>query len=102
MAYPDWKTTPHSQNLIASIPEDASLRKYRLLGVACCRLIWPLLDPRSRHAVEATERRESARVGLEARRSEHAQVLITAGPAATDRPSHRPIQIRMQSIARLP
>lgn len=33
----------------------------------------------------ATERREAARVALEARRAEHAQVLATAGEASTDR-----------------
>ena len=38
-------------------------------------------------AAAATERREAARVALEARRAEHAHVLAAAGEAAVDRPT---------------
>lgn len=88
MAYPEWKTTPHSQNLIASVPEDASRRKYRLLGVACCRLIWPMLDPRSRHAVEVTERyAEGTATGEElAAAAAAARLVVAERIAATGRP----------------
>jgi len=51
----DWTTTPDSQRLLASVPDTASRRKYRLLGVAFCRLVFPLLDERARRAVEAVE-----------------------------------------------
>ncbi len=45
------------------------------------------VDRAEKAAARATETRESARVTLEARRAEHAQVLLTAGEAATDRAS---------------
>jgi len=34
--------TPDSEGLLASVPDTASRRKYRLLGVAFCRLIFPM------------------------------------------------------------
>jgi hypothetical protein len=50
--------------MLEFICEQASSRKLRLFGVACCWRLWHLLDPRSRKAVDAVEK------GIESSRDE--------------------------------
>jgi hypothetical protein len=53
----EWLSTTDTYPLLNYLEERSSDRKRRLLGVACCRRIWHrMTDPRSRMAVEMTER----------------------------------------------
>jgi hypothetical protein len=64
MTEPEWLTgcdyhrmLKHAQQHLRVSRTPGGARRLRLLAVACCRHVWPLLtDPRSRAAVEAAER----------------------------------------------
>src|SRR5690349_12252954 len=57
MTEAEWLACDDPQALWEFVFDTASDRKWRLLAVALCRCIWPLLlDPRSRAAVEVAER----------------------------------------------
>jgi hypothetical protein len=53
----EWMSGQAPERMLELVAEKVSNRKRRLLAVACCRAIWPLLaDRRSRAAVEVVER----------------------------------------------
>lgn len=53
----DWLACAEPAKMLEFVKEKASDRKFRLFGCSCCRRIWHLIaDPRSRQAVEASER----------------------------------------------
>src|SRR5712671_6562692 len=61
MTEQEWLNCPNPHTMIGFLCRgrrtEASKRKLRLFGCACCRAIWPMLtDERSRRAVDATER----------------------------------------------
>jgi hypothetical protein len=52
-----WQDSDNPQAMLGLLPKGCSKRKLRLMAVACCRWVWPLLnDERSRNAVETAER----------------------------------------------
>lgn len=56
MTEQEWNECTDPRRMLNAITNRVSLRKLRLFGVACCRLIWHLLpDERSRRAVETAE-----------------------------------------------
>jgi hypothetical protein len=91
-----WQACDDPRQLLAYLRGRASERKLRLVAVACCRLVWPLLaDPGSRWAVEVVERfadgeataAELASAREEARAVQAAAVgqALDAGAADPDR-----------------
>ena len=62
----EWRTTADPTPMLDHLREqNVSERKLRLLACACCRRIWDYLDdPRSRRAVEVSERFADARATL--------------------------------------
>jgi hypothetical protein len=57
MTEAEWLAGVEPAPLLEHLEGHVSDRKYRLLVCACCRAIWPWLnDPRSREAVETSER----------------------------------------------
>jgi hypothetical protein len=65
-----WLRSDDPLAMLASLREDLSQRKGKLLAVACCRLIWDLMDDeRSRQAVEVAERFADGLADLEELRS---------------------------------
>src|SRR5437899_2745473 len=57
MTEAEWLAGVNPTPLLEHLEGRVSDRKYRLFVCACCRLIWPWLnDPRSREAIETSER----------------------------------------------
>jgi len=53
----EWRSSDDPEPMVRSLPAGRYHRELRLFALACCRRIWPLLtDPRSRQAVEISER----------------------------------------------
>jgi hypothetical protein len=53
----EWLAGVNPTPLLAHLEGRVSDRKYRLFACACCRVVWPWMsDPRSRDAVETSER----------------------------------------------
>jgi hypothetical protein len=56
MTEAEWLACEDAEDLLKNIPDDLSLRKLRLLGVACCRLEFPqITDKQCLRAVIAAE-----------------------------------------------
>jgi hypothetical protein len=57
MTEAEWKSWNHPQPMLNRLRGTATPRELRLFASACCRRLWDLLiDERSRHAVEVSER----------------------------------------------
>jgi hypothetical protein len=66
MTEEEWKVCPFGNSLIRQVRAFNNARKLRLLGVACCRILWPqLTDQRSKAAVEVAERFADQQAGSE-------------------------------------
>ena len=51
----EWPAATHSAEMLRAARGRVSLRKLRLLAVACCRRLWDDLDPRARRELTAAE-----------------------------------------------
>src|SRR6516165_5666864 len=51
----EWLATTVPRRMLRFSRERVSDRELRLFAAACCRRIWPLLEEKSRRAVEAAE-----------------------------------------------
>jgi hypothetical protein len=56
MTETEWLTSREPLAMLAYLGKRLVVRKQRLLGCACARLVWPYLGPASRAAVEFAER----------------------------------------------
>ena len=55
MTEADWLACGDPLPMLEYVRRNVSDRKLRLFSVACCRLVWPLLEQIGRQTVEFTE-----------------------------------------------
>jgi hypothetical protein len=65
MTEADWLDCPTAERLLRYLKGQASERKLRLFGVACCWRAWSMLDGRERDAVEVVEQFADSLCGAE-------------------------------------
>jgi hypothetical protein len=65
MTEEEWLACDDPIEMLEFLRGRATDRKLRLFGCACCRRLWPLLDDRSRRAVEVSEQHADGRIDLD-------------------------------------
>ncbi len=100
----EWLECKNPKPMLTFLRGNASHRKLRLFGVACCRRIWHLLqDERCRNAVEVTERHADGDATNEEWQIAHAAVGAANreiyDPHPDDRSAHAAISIHFHAAA---